>query len=38
MAEARTGDSITLIGLKLHMLSHGDTYCLNTRVASPKAV
>lgn len=38
MAEARTGDSITLIGLKLHMLSHGDTYCLNTRVATPKAV
>jgi cyanophycinase len=38
MAEARTGDSITLIGLKLHMLSHGDTYCLHTRVASPKAV
>ncbi|TWX59379.1 cyanophycinase [Colwellia hornerae] len=38
MAEARTGDSITLIGLKLHMLSNGDTYCLNTRVASPKAV
>ena len=36
MAAARTGDAITLIGLKLHLLSHGDTYCLNTRIASPK--
>jgi len=36
MAEARSGDSITLIGLKLHVLSHGATYCLNSRVASPK--
>jgi len=35
MAEARTGDAITLIGLKLHMLSNGAKYNLNTRVASP---
>ncbi|MEH6453931.1 MAG: cyanophycinase [Psychromonas sp.] len=36
MAEANTGDSITLIGLKLHVLGEGATYCLNTRVATPK--
>jgi cyanophycinase len=36
MADASKGESITLIGLKLHLLSHGDTYCLNTRVATPK--
>ncbi len=36
MAEARRGDSITLIGIKLHMLAQGAKYCLNTRVASPK--
>ena len=36
MAEARSGDSITLIGLKLHVLSHGATYCLNSRLALPK--
>lgn len=36
MAEARRGDAITLIGIKLHMLGQGAKYCLNTRVASPK--
>ncbi|WP_324730630.1 cyanophycinase [Pseudomonas paeninsulae] len=36
MAEASTGESITLIGLKLHMLSSGAKYCLNTRQAWPK--
>lgn len=36
MAEAGSGDSITMIGLKLHMLSHGAKYCLNTREAFPK--
>ncbi|MDH3349153.1 MAG: cyanophycinase [Desulfobulbaceae bacterium] len=36
MAEAKAGDSITLIGLKLHMLSSGAKYCLKTRQASPK--
>ncbi|HIP76715.1 MAG TPA: cyanophycinase [Psychromonas hadalis] len=34
MAEANTGDSLTLIGLKLHMLSHGDIYDMNSRVAT----
>ncbi|MEH6576087.1 MAG: cyanophycinase [Amphritea sp.] len=36
MAEAYTGDAITLIGMKLHMLSSGAKYCLSTRVATPK--
>ncbi len=36
MAEARSQESITLIGLKLHMLSSGARYCLNTREASPE--
>lgn len=36
MAEAQQGESITLIGLKLHMLSSGAKYCLHTRQASPK--
>ncbi len=33
MAVAKEGDSITLIGLKLHMLSKGSKYDLNTRKA-----
>ena len=36
MAEAKPGESITLIGLKLHVLGNGAKYCLNTRQASPK--
>lgn len=36
MAEASTGDAITMIGLRMHMLSNGATYCLNTRVAKPR--
>ncbi|WP_426417257.1 cyanophycinase [Aestuariirhabdus sp. LZHN29] len=35
MAEASSNDSITLIGLKLHMLSRGAKYCLATRQATP---
>ncbi len=35
MAEAGTNESITLIGLKLHMLSRGAKYCLTTREATP---
>ncbi len=35
MAEASEGDAITLIGLKLHMLSHGSSYDLNTLIAKP---
>lgn len=33
MAEARTGDSITLIGLKFHLLANGAKYCIQTRKA-----
>lgn len=36
MAEAQAGEAITLIGLKLHMLSSGAKYSLSTRQASPK--
>ncbi len=35
MAEARTGDSVTMLGLKLHMLSAGSSYDLSTREAFP---
>ena len=35
MAEANRGDSITLIGLKLHVLSPGASYCINERIALP---
>ncbi len=35
MAEASSGDAITLIGLKLHMLGDGAKYNLKTRKASP---
>jgi len=35
MAEAKEGDAITLIGLKLHMLSHGSIYDINNRLAKP---
>lgn len=31
MAEAERGDSITLLGLKMHIISHGATYNLTTR-------
>ncbi len=36
MANASSGESLTLIGMKLHMLSHGDHYNLDTRVARAK--
>ncbi len=35
MAEADEGEAITLIGLKLHMLSHGSSFNLNERTAKP---
>ncbi len=35
MAEAQEGESITLIGLKLHLLSSGAKYDLSSRQASP---
>ena len=35
MAEAYEGDSITMLGLKMHMLSSGSSYDLNTREAFP---
>jgi cyanophycinase len=35
MAEARTGDTVTMLGLKLHMLSAGSSYDLSTREAFP---
>lgn len=37
MADAARGESLTLIGMKLHMLSHGDQYNIDTRVATPKS-
>jgi cyanophycinase len=35
MADANSGEAITLIGLKLHVLSPGATYCINERIANP---
>ena len=35
MADAYEGESITMLGLKLHMLSAGSSYDLNTREAFP---
>jgi len=35
MAEAYEGDTVTMLGLKLHMLSSGSSYDLNTREAFP---
>jgi len=35
MADANRGEAITLIGLKLHVLSPGATYCINERIAKP---
>ena len=37
MAEANAGDAVTMLGLKLHMLSAGSTYDLATREAFPPA-
>jgi cyanophycinase len=36
MADASRGEAITLIGMKLHMLSNGDSYDLNTREATAR--
>lgn len=35
MAEAYEGEAITMLGLKLHMISSGSSYDLNTREAFP---
>ncbi|MBA6417452.1 cyanophycinase [Colwellia sp. 6M3] len=35
MADANRGEAITLIGLKLHVLGPGATYCINERIATP---
>ena len=35
MAEASKGDSLTLIGIKMHILSNGATYNISSRDASP---
>ena len=35
MASAREGDTVELIGVKLHVLSHGARYNLVTRKAVP---
>ncbi|MCJ8275099.1 MAG: cyanophycinase [Psychrosphaera sp.] len=37
MADAYAGDAVTMLGLKLHMLSAGSTYDLATREAFPPA-
>lgn len=35
MAEADKGDSLTLLGIQMHLLSQGATYNISTREASP---
>ena len=35
MADANRGEAITLLGLKLHVLGPGATYCTNERIAKP---
>jgi cyanophycinase len=35
MARVRKNDAVCLIGLKLHILDHGSTFNLHTRIASP---
>ncbi len=35
MAEARIGESLTMLGLKLHLLSAGSKYDINSREATP---
>lgn len=36
MAEASQGDSLTLLGIKMHILSEGASYNIETREAQPK--
>ncbi len=36
MAEAERGDSLTLLGIKMHILSEGASYNIETREAQPK--
>ena len=38
MAEAKKGDSLTLLGIKMHILSEGATYNIETREAKPKLI
>jgi cyanophycinase len=38
MARVRKNDAVCLIGLKLHILDHGSTFNLHTRVAAAAAV
>src|SRR3954467_5373611 len=38
MAQVRKNDAVCLIGLKLHILDHGSTFNLTTRVAAPAPV
>jgi cyanophycinase len=38
MARVRKNDPVCLIGLKLHILDHGSTFNLHTRVAAPAPV
>lgn len=37
MAEAERGDSLTLLGIKMHILSEGASYNIETREAQPKS-
>jgi len=36
MAEAKRGDSLTLLGIRMHILSEGASYNIETREAKPK--
>jgi cyanophycinase len=38
MARVRKNDAVCLIGLKLHILDHGSTFNLHTRVAAAAPV
>jgi hypothetical protein len=38
MARVRKNDAVCLIGLKLHILDHGSTFNLQTRVAAAAPV
>jgi cyanophycinase len=38
MAEAVAGDPVQLVGVRLHVLTHGATYDLDSRVATPSVV
>ena len=38
MAEASRGDSLTLLGIRMHILSEGASYNIDTREAKPKLI